>query len=203
MDNSDCTQRPSEVESKGLIPFIFPEGKPLTKEQKEEQIIAKEQYLDFVAEIEKLLQQYDNGEDDVEYIDEMKPSISKSLQFLWSRFTDSSVYQKILEQSRPIPADILMERKEIESEIESLLKETESDFSLKDVKDAIYYENESDDMMKIVAMFDRGGDASELQNILDLVTEAWNCFPHKILAGLSPAEKLREYDEPKEKKLVH
>jgi hypothetical protein len=87
---------------------------------------------------------------------------------------------------------ILRRRKEIERELEDLLKETRSDFTLAHVLDAIYNEEESDDMMKIVAMFDRGGDASELENILDLVADAWNYLPHKILGGLSPAEKSLE-----------
>lgn len=74
-----------------------------------------------------------------------------------------------------------------------MLKETESDFSLQDVKDAIFHEEDSDDMMEVVAMFDRGGNASELDTILELVTDAWNYFPHEILNGLSPAEKLLEH----------
>ncbi len=83
---------------------------------------------------------------------------------------------------------ILKRRAEIEQELLEMLKETESPFSLEHIKDAIFNEEDTDDMMKIVAMFDRGGDASELDNILDLVTDAWNYFPHKILNGLSPAE---------------
>lgn len=88
---------------------------------------------------------------------------------------------------------ILKRRKEIEGELVEMLRETESDFSLQDIKDAIFHEEESDDMMKVVAMFDRGGDASELSDILELVTDAWNYFPHKVLGGISPAEKLSEY----------
>ena len=83
---------------------------------------------------------------------------------------------------------ILERRKEIEQELIYLLKKTKSDFSMQDVKNAIFNEEETDDMMKVVAMFDRGGDASELSNILELVTDAWNYFPHKLLNGLSPAE---------------
>jgi len=87
---------------------------------------------------------------------------------------------------------IVQRRKEIEQEVKEMLKETESDFSLEHVKDAIYNEEETDDMMKVVAMFDRGGDASELENILELATDAWNYFPHKALNGLSPAERILE-----------
>lgn len=95
---------------------------------------------------------------------------------------------------------IMARRKEIEQEIIDMLKETESDFSLRDVLDVIYNEEDNDDMMRAVAMFDRGGDASELENVLELVSDAWNYFPHKILGGISPAEKILEYQN-KEKKL--
>lgn len=86
--------------------------------------------------------------------------------------------------------EILERRKEIERELVEMLKETGSDFSLQDVKDAIFHEEDSDDLMKVVAMFDRGGGAFELSNILELASDAWNYFPHEVLGGLSPAEKL-------------
>lgn len=88
---------------------------------------------------------------------------------------------------------ILAQRKEIEQDLIDMLKETNSDFSLQDIRDVIYYEEDDDDMMKIVAMFDRGGDVSELSNILELTNDAWNYFPHDILSGISPAEKILEY----------
>ena len=85
---------------------------------------------------------------------------------------------------------ILERRKEIEQEIVDMLKETKSHFSLDHVRDVIFHEEDNDDMMKAVAMFDRGGDASELSGILELVTDAWNYFHHEVLGGISPAEKL-------------
>ncbi len=88
---------------------------------------------------------------------------------------------------------ILERQKEIEQELVKMLKETESDFTLDHIRDVIFHEEDNDDMMKVVAMFDRGGDASELSNVLELVTDAWNYFPHKALGGISPAEKLLEY----------
>ena len=95
---------------------------------------------------------------------------------------------------------ILERRKEIEQELVDILKETESDFTLDHVRDVIFHEDDNDDMMKVVAMFDRGGDASELSNVLELVTDAWNYFPHEVLGGISPAEKLLEYQEKQNKK---
>jgi len=84
---------------------------------------------------------------------------------------------------------LLKERREIEKYIVALLRKVKSDFTFEDVKDAIYNETERDDMTKIIAMFDTGvGD--ELSNILDIVTDAWNYFPHKALGGKSPEEML-------------
>jgi len=90
-------------------------------------------------------------------------------------------------------AQILQKRRKIEQELVYMLKETESDFTLDHVRDAIYNEEDNDDMMKVVAMFDRSGDASELSNVLELVTDAWNYFPHKVLGGISPAETLLKH----------
>lgn len=85
---------------------------------------------------------------------------------------------------------ILERRKEIEQELVDMLKETESEFTLDHVREAIFHEEDNDDLMKVVAMFDNGGDASDLSNVLELVTDAWNYFPHEILGGISPAEML-------------
>ena len=89
---------------------------------------------------------------------------------------------------------ILERRKEIESELEELLVATASDFSLEDVKKAIYEEAETDDMQDIIMMFD-DGNTENLSNVLETVSDAWNYFPHKILGGISPAEKLLERQE--------
>lgn len=89
---------------------------------------------------------------------------------------------------------ILERRKEIEEELLELLEETESEFTLDHIRETIYNEKEQGDMMKVVAMFDRGGDASELENILELISDAWNYFPHKIIGGLSPAERILDYN---------
>ena len=95
---------------------------------------------------------------------------------------------------------ILKRRKEIEQELVEMLRETKSPFSLEHIKDIIFYEEDNDDMQKVIAIFDRGGGISELSNILELVSDAWNYFPHKAINGLSPAEKLFEYQNKQDKK---
>ncbi len=85
---------------------------------------------------------------------------------------------------------IIERRKEIEQELLEMLKETKSDFRLDDIKEIIYNEEGQDDLTDIIAMFDAGQGLIELENVLELVNDAWNYFPHKIIGGLSPAEKL-------------
>ena len=92
-------------------------------------------------------------------------------------------------------SQILQKRKGIEKELLEMLKEAKSDFGLDDIKEIIYNEDGQDSLTDIIAMFDTGQDAAELQNVLELVNDAWNYFSHKIIGGLSPAEKLLEYQE--------
>ena len=84
---------------------------------------------------------------------------------------------------------IIDERREIEEYTVALLKKVKSDFTFKDVTDAIYNETEQGDLTKMIAMFDTG-EGDELSNILDILTDAWNYFPHKALGGKSPEEML-------------
>ena len=94
--------------------------------------------------------------------------------------------------------EIIEYRMEIEADINDLLDVTGSDFTLDDVKETIYEEEDNDDMQKVIAMFDDGNPVN-LSNVIELVTDAWNYFPHKALAGLSPAEKLLEHRQSKKK----
>ena len=95
--------------------------------------------------------------------------------------------------------EVLEKRKEIEREILDLLKETKSDFDLDYIKKVIYNEEDNDDLMKAFAVFDRGGDIDEMNEILEVVNDAWNYFPHKCLNGLSPMEKILEHQKKNKK----
>ena len=97
---------------------------------------------------------------------------------------------------------ILERRKEIEGEIVGMLKETDptsprlrrgkEQFTLQNVKDAIYNEEETDDFQDVLMMFDNGN-PENLSNAVEGDNDAWNYFPHKALGGISPAEKLLEH----------
>ena len=185
--------------SSRVMPFVYPEGTKLSEQQEVMQRMGREQYLAFVAELDALIEKYNDESEDAEYIEDMKPSVNKSLQLLWSRLIDSPVYQNIVHPAPPVPIEILLKRKDIERDIVQMLIKIDSSFSLEDIKDIIYHENDNDDFQKLIMMFDHGGDASELDNILELVTDAWNYFPHQSLDGLSPTEKIQENREIEEK----
>lgn len=88
---------------------------------------------------------------------------------------------------------IIQKRREIEQELIEFLQETGSEFGLEDLKEIIYNEDGTDAMTDIIAMFDTGQGAIELQNIMEVINDAWNYFPHKIIGGISPADKILEY----------
>jgi hypothetical protein len=174
---------------------VYPKGTNLTEKQKTEQKIAEKQYIDFVKEIEILIEKYDAGtENGIEYVSDMKPSIHKSLQQVWNRLVECPVYREILEKTRPIPFEIFIKRIEIEVEILELLKTERADveIDLDYIKQLIYEENGTDDMQDIIAIFDNGN-ITNLDTVLEVVSDAWNYFPHKLLDGKSPEEKLLEF----------
>lgn len=174
-------------------PYVYPKGKKLSIKQEAAKIVATMQYLKFVRELEELMDSCGDMEENAQYIEEMKPSVGKSLQLYWDRLTEGPVYREILERSRKVPRQILAKRAEIEQDLTRLLKVTRSKFGLELIKDIIYNEQDQDDLTAAIAIFDTGVAGSELENILETLSDAWNYFPHRGLGGLSPTEKALEY----------
>jgi len=98
--------------------------------------------------------------------------------------------------------EVLKERKKIEKELSKMLKKIKSSFKVEHIKDIIWHEEDRDDLMKIVEIFDRGGGIVELSQILELANNAWNYFPHKSLDGLCPMEKILEYQDGIENNII-
>lgn len=175
--------------SSRIEPFVYPKSKQLTAKQKSEQKKARKQYFEYVGEIEALIDKYDDEREDVRYVDEMKSSVHKSLQML--RGEVSRREYSMVEKSTS--EEIIERQEEIEQEILEMLKKTRSDFDLDDIREIIYNEDGTDDMTDIIAMFDTGRGAIELQNIIEVITDAWNYFPHKTLGGKCPHQMTEEY----------
>lgn len=171
-----------------LHPFMFPEGKAMTPEQKNERSKAQIQYYAYVKEIESLMEKYDDGsENQTTYISELKPSVYKSLQMLWNDVTRGGRW------AVDTPSNILKKRQEIESKLKYYLTIFHSDYHVEYIKEVIYDEEDQKVLTEIIALFDQGQDLIELNKVLEAVQEAWNYFPHKSLGGLSPVEKLLDY----------
>lgn len=139
-----------------------------------------------------LLEQYSNRKaltrDEAEEIQRESRLNGVSAAIITDKQQESLILESRSDNQRT--KEIIKRRKEIEKELREMLNERKSEFDLDYVKQVIYNEQDDDDLMKIVSIFDRGGDASEIDNILELVNDAWNYFPHKCLAGLCPMEKI-------------
>lgn len=188
------------------------------KEEKKKIEKNRERFFEFVYRVEQLLEKYEDPKfNRYKYIDSMPPSVYKSLQYLITekllrteRY--ENLYKDFLRKKFGAPRQtsiqaspfgeaekivarqkILKKREQVEQELINLLKKTKSDFTLNHIKDIIYNEEETGDLVKIIAMFDRGQGLLKMDNILQVINEAWNLFPHRCLDGLSPEEKLLEY----------
>lgn len=177
--------------SSRINPFVYPKGKKLTQNQIAEEAKAKQEFTKYLSDLELLMEKYDDvSYDQAEYLDQLKPSVYKSLQLLWNDLTRGSTYKNL----HTPPLEIILKRKEIEAELSTILKKINGDFTLDEIRDVIYNETEFDDLSNVIRMFDTGS-PYELQNIMEILNDAWNYFPHKTLSGLCPAEVSRQNKE--------
>ena len=96
---------------------------------------------------------------------------------------------------------ILKKRKEIESSVSKLIRETKSDLTLEDIKSAIYNETDVNDLNRIIFSFDKGQNINKLNRIIRIINDAWNYFPHQCLNGLCPYEKFLEVQKQQREEL--
>jgi hypothetical protein len=148
-----------------------------------------EEYKAYVRAIELLMDYFDDGsEEDAQYIDQMKPSPRKSTEVLLDRVTHGGYQLEIMHA--PPPA-ILVKREELETKIARLLDDAKSDFCFHDILEEIYREDGPETIEAIIGMFENGSGklADRLEEVADVVREAWRYFPHASLDGLCPAEQ--------------
>jgi hypothetical protein len=193
--------------------FDFNDNKKISDEDRERVRKNRLRFGRFTQAVENLLEKYDEPRfHRYKYIESMPAGVYKSLQkLITENLLRSEYYENLYKdflrekqfQARPIKLDISQEqilekRQEIEKELLGLLEETKSDFSLDDIKGIIYNEEETDNLTKVLAMFDQGQGLAEMNEILEVINEAWNYFPHKCLGGFCPMEKILEYQKKQE-----
>lgn len=98
--------------------------------------------------------------------------------------------------------EILKKRREIEAAISGLLKETQSELTLEDIKSSIYDENDVNDLNRIIFSLDKGQNIDELNKTIQIINDAWNYFPHKCLDGFCPYEKFIEAEKDRGRNLT-
>jgi hypothetical protein len=189
------------------LTFAPEEGWSTERRQRQEETI--DIFCRFAHTIVHLIQEYDEPKfARYKYLEKMPASIFKSLhQLLADVVLRSPHYQELYEnyieqhgcRVLPPPFDdeeespsitLTSRREELELEIVRLLEAANSDFTIEDVKQAIYEEEDQDDFTDVLAMFDTGTGAVELPEVLETVQDAWNYFPHKSIGGKSPVEKM-------------
>lgn len=163
----------------------------------------------FVMEVEALIDQYHEPRfKRYKYVSSLPTGVYKSLSklitevLLRSEFYEK-LYQDFLNELRAkrkkmeLPKFTLVEifekRNQMEKDLANLIKKTGNSVKMENIKDIIYNETGQESILKIIDNFDKGQNTKELNNILDIISSAWNCWPHKSLNGLSPAEKSLEF----------
>lgn len=133
------------------------------------------------------------------YISSLPSSPYKSIQMVLGRMDDDcgdGYLERLVRESQypqfenatPTKEEIAQTRSDLELQIAQLLEAANSEFTVGDVKKAIYGENDQDNFTQLLSMFDTGEGATELTDILEVITDAWNYFPHRALGDLAPIE---------------
>lgn len=165
-----------------MHPYIFTKRKINLRELKE-QSKARNEFNDYLAKIEKLLEKYSYLDtEDTIYVDQMKPSVYKSLELLWGRVSD------LLKYSATSSPEILTKRKEIETKLTKLLKKSGKELDFWDITSLIWEEQDHRDFGNLIEQFGTVNSLEELNHTMQLLNDAWNYFPHKSLRGKCPVE---------------
>ncbi len=87
-------------------------------------------------------------------------------------------------------------KSQIENKIEGLIKELnlESEISLEDIKEIILNEKDGNkEFNYLVSVFvSKILDIKRANEVAQIVSDAWNTFPHKSLGGLSPQKIIKK-----------
>jgi len=170
----------------------------------------KARFGNFVMTVEDLIDRsFEPRFKKYKYISSLPIGVYKSLNNLMAEALLPGDYQKSLYQDflnglrakrkgleppKVSQVEILRKKRVAEEEVGDLIELMGCGLSLEEIKDIVYNEDGNESMRKIILSFDQGQDIDEMNRILQIISNAWNYWPHKKLNGLSPAEKLAEND---------
>lgn len=189
--------------------YLGEKGKDLSPNLKELVLKNRMRFGRFVMEVEGLIDQYHESRfKRYKYVSSLPTGVYKSLSklitevLLRTEFYEK-LYQDFLNELRAkrkkmeLPKFTLVEifekRNQMEKDLANLIKKTGNSVKIEDIKDIIYNETGQESIRKIIDNFDNGHNIEDLNKILNIISSAWNYWPHKSLNGLSPAEKSLEF----------
>ncbi|MCG2726380.1 MAG: hypothetical protein L6420_09065 [Elusimicrobia bacterium] len=145
------------------------------------------------------------------YTSSMPPSVYKSVGIIFSNIFYNKRYDIVYEEflnktpkyvdlsriedlrKEVMRLDLLEKRKEIKRDITALFKKLEIKISFEELKKKLYNHNRLPDLIKDIKITTCFKDINETNKAFMLISNLWNHFPHKILNGLCPFEKLHEF----------
>jgi hypothetical protein len=197
-------------------------NKKISDEEKELLEKNKLSYFDFLEELEFLMDEYCLPEyEKYEYIQDLPPSIYKSLEMLFFKATMpkeiKKEYKKYLKEKEKMTVesekeensmkkeisdaimknknltkeDILKRREEIKKELTEIIEKNKINYSFEDIEKMVYQKKIPKSLPNIIDIFSDCIDSDD--KVLPLLNDLFNFFPHKELNGLSPVEKIKEY----------
>lgn len=93
-----------------------------------------------------------------------------------------------------IDEEITTHRARTERRLAALLDQTQSRATLDDIKTVIFNEHEarsfSDYVGDLVTLFDTGPRATDIDDLLPALQDAWNYFAHRRYGGQCPAKRM-------------
>jgi len=160
----------------------------------------KKKFCSFVFSIEDLTRQYyESIFKKYKYVDSLPIGVYKSLQMLLANLLEAEFYEKMYHNflnelaanKQPTVSynEIMKMRQQIEEQLEQVIKKTDTELKIDDIKNIVYNESGQKDLQKIISSFSSIQDFNELQQLVALIMDAWNYWPHKNLEGLAPVEK--------------
>jgi len=87
-------------------------------------------------------------------------------------------------------------RKTLENQISIMLGYYQADITLDKIKEIIFNEKDGKEFNNLIDHFSKKIDnIEEMNQVMQLLNNGWNYFPHKCLNGFCPMEKILEYQK--------
>lgn len=127
----------------------------------------------------------------------VKMAIDECQTFLESDLLDKPVVNVFPNIKLPTQQEIERKREELKIGINMLIIKYQIPITWEEILDIIYNETTGKELNKIVGFFVRAESIDQANQEIQLINDAWNYFPHKMLDDRCPIEMISEYQNKK------